>query len=521
MKESIAKLCRDCFYRIRQLVLDHEYVENRKENIKENIKENLREWIEGCREWAQEDAHKAVLFWQEIRSGKRQVNLWGWAGNRRIQTGVFAGFLLLGANFYLINNSLVYAVSYQGKEVAFVGSVKEAENLKSRFEQELVKLYGKGVFLEDLTYQACVRPNAQLFNEDKMLVVLQGLPWQVQASEILVNGEPVVVVESADMAKKVLAKLGDLYKKETEGKNLQVSYKEKITFRECKVALQGLASEEEAIAALSCNKGKLVDYVVRNGDSLWSIARAHNLLVADIYAANPQLRTHRLDIGQTLKLGTVEPLLSVLTSTTITRTVKVPYNVKVERDSSLWSGETVVRRQGKEGEAVVVYKVTRKNGVVANKEIVEKTVLKKPVDKIVARGSRYTVAYSSRGSGSGVLNWPVQGIITSGYGWRGREFHAAIDIGASTGTPIGAAAGGRVISTGWNGGYGKTVLIDHGDGLTTRYAHLSRIAVSNGESVNRGEVIGSVGSTGRSTGPHLHFEVIVNGNRVNPLNYLH
>ena len=130
---------------------------------------------------------------------------------------------------------------------------------------------------------------------------------------------------------------------------------------------------------------------------------------------------------------------------------------------------------------------------------------------------------SSGSSGSGAstsgLIWPVNGPITSGFGWRWGRMHEGIDIGAPCGTPIHAAASGTVIYSGWADGYGNFVVIDHGNGLATAYGHQSAIYVSGG-AVSQGQAIGAVGSTGHSTGCHLHFEVRVNGNPVDPLGYL-
>ena len=129
------------------------------------------------------------------------------------------------------------------------------------------------------------------------------------------------------------------------------------------------------------------------------------------------------------------------------------------------------------------------------------------------------------GKFSGALAWPVAGPITSPFGWRVhpifhvRKLHTGIDIGAGYGVPIHAADGGRVIYATWMSGYGNTVVIDHGGGISTLYAHQSSFAVGGGL-VSKGQVIGYVGSTGYSTGPHLHFEVRVNGNPVDPLGYL-
>jgi len=124
------------------------------------------------------------------------------------------------------------------------------------------------------------------------------------------------------------------------------------------------------------------------------------------------------------------------------------------------------------------------------------------------------------------LSWPVRGQIDSEYGlrrspWgRGREHHDGIDIGSLSGTPVKSPAAGTVVAASSHGGYGKNVVLDHGNGVESRYAHLKKIDVKLGQRVEQGQVIGLVGSTGRSTGPHLHYEVLVEGKAVNPRNFL-
>jgi murein DD-endopeptidase MepM/ murein hydrolase activator NlpD len=148
------------------------------------------------------------------------------------------------------------------------------------------------------------------------------------------------------------------------------------------------------------------------------------------------------------------------------------------------------------------------------------------------RASDRIRAQLAAGGGSGVYNgvmqWPVPASynITSPFGWRMhpilgyRRFHAGIDIAAPSGSTIVASGSGTVISAGYYGGYGNVVMIDHGNGVVTVYAHQSAIGASVGQRVSKGERIGAVGSTGLSTGPHLHFEVRINGNPVNPMSYL-
>lgn len=136
------------------------------------------------------------------------------------------------------------------------------------------------------------------------------------------------------------------------------------------------------------------------------------------------------------------------------------------------------------------------------------------------------VAPQSSGTAASGMQWPVAGRITSAFGERknpmgaGEDFHPGLDIAANAGTPIAAAAAGRVVSAGPDGGYGNLIVVDNGNGITTRYGHCSQIFARVGESVEPGQTIGAVGSTGHSTGPHLHFEVRVGDKPVDPAQFL-
>jgi len=133
--------------------------------------------------------------------------------------------------------------------------------------------------------------------------------------------------------------------------------------------------------------------------------------------------------------------------------------------------------------------------------------------------SSYSAPSDTTPSAAGFI-WPVNGPVTSGFGMRWGRMHEGIDIGVGYGTPIHAAAAGRVVYAGWMSGYGNLVAIDHGGGISTAYGHQSSIAVSVGQIVAQGETIGYVGCTGHCFGPHLHFEVRINGAPVDPLGYL-
>ena len=136
-----------------------------------------------------------------------------------------------------------------------------------------------------------------------------------------------------------------------------------------------------------------------------------------------------------------------------------------------------------------------------------------------AQSSSVVPAPTGAASAAGYV-WPVHGVLTSNYGWRWGRMHEGIDIAVSSGTPVVAGAAGTVIVAGWTGGYGNLVVVDHGGGVSTAYAHNASVAVGVGQQVAQGQLIAYSGSTGNSTGPHVHFEVRINGGAVDPLGYL-
>jgi len=134
-------------------------------------------------------------------------------------------------------------------------------------------------------------------------------------------------------------------------------------------------------------------------------------------------------------------------------------------------------------------------------------------------GGAAASAPAAKVSGSGMA-WPANGSVTSGFGYRWGSLHAGIDIANGIGTPIRAAKAGTIILAGWNGGYGNAIVIDHGGGLSTLYGHMTRLRVSEGQRVDQGDLIGDMGSTGNSTGSHLHFETRVGGGAQDPTRFL-
>ncbi|MFZ5944986.1 MAG: peptidoglycan DD-metalloendopeptidase family protein [Bacillota bacterium] len=346
------------------------------------------------------------------------------------------------------------------------------------------------------------------------------MEWFIDATAISINGEPRIYLASASQGEEVINKLKEEYLKDLEGKEiLSTEFEEDVKVEAVQAKLSQLVAPDRAIDLIINGTDKIETYKVKKGDTLWDIAHGNNMTVNELKEANPELTKEVLSIGQELKLVKTDPMVHVVSTVKYTQEEKIPFDTKYISSSDLWRGQNQVKEPGKSGKQQVTYEVVQKNGVEINRNVLDKIVLEEPKTKVVYQGTKLMVA-SRGGGGNGELAWPLRGRITSGYGWRRLGFHTGLDIDGLTGDPIFAAESGVVLTAGWNGNYGYSIDIDHGDGLMTRYAHLSKMDVRTGQKVKRGDLIGRVGNTGRSTGSHLHFEVRVNGNHLNPIKYL-
>lgn len=225
--------------------------------------------------------------------------------------------------------------------------------------------------------------------------------------------------------------------------------------------------------------------------------------------------------------------LTVVTTEEAVEEEIIAYKEEYRVEPSMYAGETKVQTEGKEGIKEVTKKVIRENGREVKEEILEEEIKEEAVDRVILAGTREYDGYGGGAGGDeegvsydpeatyGQLALPVRGFrISSEFGPRWGGQHRGIDMALAQGSPIYAAEGGKVYFSGWGGSYGNIVKIDHGNGMQTYYAHCSQLLVSRGQEVSRGEKIALVGSTGNSTGPHLHFEVIINGSLVDPSDFL-
>ena len=281
--------------------------------------------------------------------------------------------------------------------------------------------------------------------------------------------------------------------------------------------MQDLVSMEEI---LSANTTGETTYEVVKGDTYSGIAHANDMSLDELMALNPEASLDRLMIGDVLTVKKTIPYLSIRTVDTVTYNEVIKCPVEEVEDDTMYQGERKVLTAGTDGEALVTANVTYVNGYEEGREILSSTTLTEPTTEVVAVGTKVR----PRTMPTGTFKWPVSGKITSYFGYRtifgSYSYHGGIDIAAAHGKAITASDGGTVVWSGYQGTYGYLVIIDHGNGVQSYYGHCSKLLVSAGDKVYQGQTIARVGSTGRSTGDHCHFEIRINGTRVNPLSYL-
>lgn len=292
-----------------------------------------------------------------------------------------------------------------------------------------------------------------------------------------------------------------------------VGFSETIQVMETYVGKDQVKDRDTAFNEITAENDEESIYVVEPGDCLSIIAEKNNMSIDEIKELNPDIESDD-DIYYDDRLNVTVPKAAVQILVEKQETYEEEYNAEVvyEDDNSMYIGETEVVQEGVPGKHIVTDLVTYKGDTETDREQLEENVQVAAVAQIVKRGTKSKPTYMFP-----VTNWNV----TSNFGYRWGRLHAGTDVGVPIGTTVRASRGGQVVTAGWVGGYGNCVIIDHGDGVSTRYGHLSEVTVSVGQYVDQGEQIALSGNTGRSTGPHLHFEIRINGEAVDPLPYLY
>ena len=298
-----------------------------------------------------------------------------------------------------------------------------------------------------------------------------------------------------------------------------IDFSEEIEIVEAYLPVGQMIPLEQAIQELTMEQEQQQIYEVVSGDTLSEISLTVNIPMEDIVAMNDSLESvnSTLHIGQELIITVPEPELSVVRHEVNYYEEIYDADIIYVDNDDWFTTQTVVLQQPSAGFRKVVVDETYVNDSQTDRTILKEEVVLEAVAKIVERGTKIPPSYikplsgGRASSGFGPRKAPTKGAST---------YHKGQDWATPVGTPIYASCGGTVKKAGWGSGYGYVVYIDHPDGRQTRYAHLSKVLVKVGQSVKQGEKIALSGNTGITSGPHLHFELLINGKQVNPLNYL-
>ena len=344
-----------------------------------------------------------------------------------------------------------------------------------------------------------------------------------EASGLYVDGVFYGAVEDAAPIRALLDSMLDQYR--TGSENERVDFVQDVELSKGLYLLSSLVEPEEMEAVLTSEVEGEVTYTVVEGDAPTLISQKMDIPYSQLKALNPGIEESLL-VGQEVLISNQVNFLTVKRTVTEVYEEDIPFGTEEVVDANYAKGYQAVRSSGVLGKRLVTADVVYVNGLEEDRTEVDSVVLKEPVDQVVTVGTAEPIqvlSSSSSGSAAGSSSsfiWPVDGgHVTCGI--NGYWGHTGMDIGANRGTVIRAAASGTVVkAVRQYYAYGIHVKISHGNGIYTLYAHMSQLAVSYGDYVQQGQIIGYVGQTGNAYGNHCHFEIIINGRFMDPSKYI-
>lgn len=401
------------------------------------------------------------------------------------------------------------SVEYNGREIGMITAEADFEEAEREAQQRIY--YGDNDKPIDLSAKYSIR----IINEnDKVYSASQLANEMLAASDhtlseaygIYIDGKFVGAVKNKEAVQDALNER--ILNFRVDGVIKDVGYKGDVEYTKGMYLSDSVMTEKAAIELLTSSKEKKSVYIAKRGDTAVSIAEQYNMDLAKLEELNPEIKSSCRK-GMLVNVIETESYLPIQYVREISPVTFLDYETIEVETSSLNAGTRDVISRGQRGEKLSNIEVTYVDGKEYSRKTISSTITKQPVVEKIGIGI-YAARPDSPSTvltGTGEFGWPVDGGYISDPFLSDRN-HKGMDIAASTGTEIYAAADGVVVSAGWNsGGYGYFVQLGHVDGYQTVYGHMSAVLVTEGQEVSRGQLIGEIGSTGNSTGPHCHFEV--------------
>ncbi len=352
-------------------------------------------------------------------------------------------------------------------------------------------------------------------SEDITDDILSTLSDVTEGLVLTVDGKEIAKFRNSAEATEALSRV--LKATRAEGAE-SAEFADNLEFSKTYIKTAGIQNLDSVVDYLVSYKTSPDTYTLKEGETIDTVSAKHKIAHSDLLDRNPSYTEEDFKEGTEIVLNCPKRVLPVKSIFAERVVEEIPFETEQIEAPELYTGVTSVKKAGKTGSKEVSKKTMEIDGVRVAIAVEEEVVLEKPEVQIEYIGTREP----AEGTVTGNFERPLSGgVVTSRYGARWGTVHNGVDIGAPEGTPIRSADGGIVLFAGDDGdGYGLKVIVDHGNNYITLYAHCSRLLVSTGIAVEKGDLIAEVGNTGYSTGPHLHFEVQINGSAVNPMPFI-
>ncbi len=413
-----------------------------------------------------------------------------------------------------------FTIISEGKELCKLREPELLDVALKKLDIELEKTTNHEISIESkFEVSASKAKDKEIASEEELYELIKSnITYSIMAYELNVDGTRMGIFNSKEEAESLIEDVKEHFIASYDKESLiEVTTVENIEIKQVKATNSEIQKKEDLIDYIIKGTDEEKTYIVEKGDNYWNIAEYFNMSLDDLITANPQSDPERIQIGDELNLIVPKPFINVQVKRKVIQEEKMPFETEYAYVSYMYNDETIVSKAGKYGVSEIEAIVTEQNGIQLAKEVINETVITSPVTQLVTTGTQDPPPKK----GTGYFINPLPGaMISSRFGSRSGGFHLGQDMAKSSGSTIKAADGGTVTFAGWSGSYGYMVDIDHGGGFSTRYAHCSDLYVSAGEKVYQGKAIAAVGSTGVSSGPHLHFEVRKYGSVVNPASYI-
>lgn len=423
---------------------------------------------------------------------------------------------------YTLEQPYALEVQVEGQPVGYIAN-EAVFNSALETVQERISYAGtdKTEWSVEPTYAIAISQQELMDENDMANAILKGASDEIaEGIALYLDGELTAVCADGAALQSYLSSLVEPYE-DPEDPNTSVSFNKEVELENGLYFKESFQDYEDVEEMLSGVQQAQRIYTIEAGDTLWGIAQKNDLTFKELCALNPDFKGEPLNEKSSIKAGDElivtkqESMLEVRITKIVTWEEEIPYSTVSEKSGDLLKGQKKTVQNGVNGvRSVTAERVYDANGIQLSQQIIGTEVVKEPVNQKIQIGTK--ISYIS---GSGQFIWPVPNYrrVSRWYGGS----HRGVDITGALGTPIYASAAGTVTKAGYNRAgagtnYGYSIILDHGNGYTTIYAHCTSLVVSAGEYVKQGQLVGYMGSTGRSTGVHLHFEIRKNGSYIPP-----